>query len=51
MSSGLCHGLSSVSAESFHLTEARFWCFDIRSVPLVNSGGSVLPTFNGVMVI
>ena len=37
--------------ESFHLSKARSWRFDIRSAPSLNSGGSVLPTFNGVMVI
>ena len=37
--------------ESFHLSKTRSWCFDIRSAPSLNSGGSVLPTFNGVMVI
>ena len=49
--SWLVKSCPSSAPESFHLIEAHSWRFDIRSVPLLNSGGSVFPTFYGVMVI
>ena len=35
----------------FHLLTTRFWRFGILSVSPLNSGGSVLPTLDGVMAI
>ena len=35
----------------FHLSKARFWPFGIQGASSLNSGSSVLPTLDGVMVI
>ena len=55
MSSGYLTGLSSLvicwCLGLFHLLTTRFWRFGILSVSPLNSGGSVLPTLDDVMVI
>ena len=55
MSSGYLTGLSSFvicwHLGLFCLLTTRFWCFGILSVSPLNSGGSVLPTLDGVMAI
>ena len=55
MSSGYLIGLSSFvicwRLGLFPLLTTRFWRFGILSVSPLNSGGSVLPTLDGVMAI
>ena len=55
MSSGYLTSLSSLvicwRLELFHLLTTHFWRFGILSVSSLNSGGSVLPTLDGVIVI
>ena len=55
MSSGYLTGLSSLvicwHLGFFRLLKTRFWHFGILSVSPLNSGSSVLPTLDGVMVI
>ena len=55
MSSGYLTGLSSLvicwRLGLFRLLTTRFWRFGIQSVSSLNSGDSVLPTLDGVMVI
>ena len=55
MSSGYLTDLSSLviclRLRLFHLLTTRFWRFGILSVSPLNSGGSVLPTLDGVMAI
>ena len=55
MSSGYLTGLSSLvicwRLGLFRLLTTRFWRFGILSVSPLNSGGSVLPTLDGVMEI
>ena len=55
MSSGPSNGLSSLilclASGPFCLPKTHFWRFSIQSKSSLNSGGSVLPTLDGVMVI
>ena len=55
MSSGYLTGLSSLvicwRLGLFHLLTTRFWHFGIQGVSSLNSGGFLLPTLDGVMVI
>ena len=55
MSSGYLTDLSSLvicwRLRLFRLLTTRFWRFGILSVSPLNSGGSVLPTLDGVMAI
>ena len=55
MSSGYLTDLSSLviclRLRLFHLLTTRFWRFSILSVSPLNSGGSMLPTLDGVMAI
>ena len=55
MSSGPSNGLSSLilclASGPFCLPKTRFWRFSIQSKSSLNSGGSMLPTLDDVMVI
>ena len=55
MSLGYLTGLSSLvicwRLGLFHLLMTHFWRFNIQSASSLNSGSSVLPTLDGVMVI